>query len=85
MSLEHLPARTDKRSAFREGLGGRQLIKIADAAAMLAGSSVRSVERWHNKNPAFPRFIYWNRRRYLDLAELQKFIADNQRPAMKAE
>jgi hypothetical protein len=83
MSLEHAPDRADKRSAFRESLGGRQLITIADAARMLAASSVRTLERWHKENPKFPRFIYINNRRYLDIAELQKFIGDNQRPALE--
>ncbi len=75
MSLEHSPARTDKRSAFRESLGGRQLIKIADAAIMLANSSVRTLERWHRFNPDFPRFVYIGNRRYLDLREVEEFIA----------
>jgi hypothetical protein len=81
MSLvEHGPAHADddKRSASRESVGGRQLITIADAARMLGNCTVRAVERWHNQNPKFPRIIYITNRRYFDVAELQRFIADSQ-------
>ncbi len=82
MSLDQDRARpsepVDKRSAFRESLGGRRLITIADGAVMLGNCSVRTLERWHKFNPAFPRFVYINNRRYLDVDELQQFIAESQ-------
>jgi hypothetical protein len=86
MSLEHAPSRQkggernpEKRAGFLLSIGGRRLVTIRDAGALLGGVVIRTVERMHARDPRFPRFVVIGNRRYLDHDELQAFIADSPR------
>jgi predicted DNA-binding transcriptional regulator AlpA len=52
-----------------------RLIPLREACARLGGVTIRTVERWHEDDPTFPRFHKLGGRNFLLEHELEAYIA----------